>query len=178
MQHVDDYLRLSAAQALAVVLTTAAMYLLLVWLMHTWGPRLLANPSSHTTATMVVLGAVVGRTSLGPVPTLEGGVLVLATVLVVMVLLGRFRSRQRERAEVIVVDGVMQEETLRRLGLTDGDVWSRLRQAGRGSLEGLALVLLEPSGVVTLLPRGVPLERAALADVRGADGLPPHLFAG
>ncbi len=72
----------------------------------------------------------------------------------------------------------MQEETLRRLGLTDGDVWSRLRQAGRGSLDGLALVLLEPSGVVTLLPRGVPLERAALADVRGADGLPPHLFAG
>jgi len=177
MQHVDDYLRLSAAQALAVVLTTAAMYLLLVWLMHTWGPRLLANPSSHTTATMVVLGAVVGRTSLGPVPTLEGGVLVLATVLVVMMLLGRFRRHQRDRAEVIVIDGVMQDATLRRLGLTEGDVWSRLRQSGRGSLDGLALVLLEPSGVVTLMADGVPLERAALADVRGADSLPDHLFA-
>lgn len=176
MQHVADYLRLSTPPAIAVVLTTAVMYLLLVWLLQTWGPRLLANPSSHTTATMVVLGAVVGRTSLGPVPTLEGGVLVLATVLVVMVLLGRLRPRRRDRAEVIVVDGVMQQATLRRLGLAEADVWSRLRQAGRGSLDGVALALLEPSGVVTLLPAGVTLHRAALADVRGADRLPDHLF--
>jgi uncharacterized membrane protein YcaP (DUF421 family) len=70
----------------------------------------------------------------------------------------------------------MQDQTLRRLGLTEGDVWSRLRQAGRGSLEGLALVLLEPSGMMTLLADDVTLRREALADVRGAEGLPDHLF--
>lgn len=176
MEHIDDHLRLSASSALAVVVTTAVMYLLLVWLLHTWGPRLLANPSSHTTATTVVLGAVVGRTSLGPTPTLEGGVLALGTVLALMVILGRWRPRRRDRAEVIVLDGAMQDATLRRLGLTEGDVWSRLRQAGRGSLDGLALVLLEPSGAVTLLPRGTTLHRAALLDVRDADRLPDRLF--
>src|SRR5262249_11106363 len=143
MHHFGDYLYLSSSPALAVVVTTALMYLLLVWVLHAWGPRLLANPSSHTTATMVVLGAIVGRASLGLDPDLEAGVLALVTVLVVMVLLGRLRPRLRDRAEVIVLDGVIQDATLRRLGLTEGDLWSRLRQAGRGSLDGLALALLE-----------------------------------
>jgi uncharacterized membrane protein YcaP (DUF421 family) len=177
MKHFGDYLHLSSYPALAVVVTTAVMYLLLVWLLHLWGARLLANPSSHTTATMVVLGAIVGRASLGLTPDLEGGVLALATVLGVMVVLGRLRRHPRDRAEVIVLEGVMQVEALRRLGLTESDVWSRLRQAGRGSLDGLALALLEPSGVVTLLVDGTPLMREALADVRGAERLPDRLFA-
>jgi hypothetical protein len=37
-------------------------------------------------------------------------------------------------------------------------------------------VLLEPSGTVTLLADDVTLRREALADVRGADSLPEHLF--
>jgi uncharacterized membrane protein YcaP (DUF421 family) len=176
MNHFGDYLHLTLAPALAVVVTTAVMYLLLVWLLHAWGPRLLANPSSHTTATTVVLGAVVGRASLGLEPDLEAGVLALATVLIVMVTLGRLRRHPRDRAEVIVLEGAMQHETLRRLGLSEGDVWSRLRQAGRGSLDGLALVLLEPSGMVTLLTDDVTLQREALADVRDADRLPARLF--
>ena len=141
-----------------------------------WGARLLANPSSHTTATMVVLGAIVGRASLGLAPDLEAGILALATVLVVMVVLGRLRRHPRDSAEVIVLEGVLQDRNLRRLGLTEGDVWSRLRQAGRGSLDGLALALLEPSGVVTLLVDGTPLKRDALADVRGSERLPDRLF--
>jgi len=176
MKHFGDYLQLSSDPALAVVLTTAVMYLLLVWLLHAWGARLLANPSSRTTATTVVLGAIVGRASLGLAPDLEAGVLALATVLIIMVALGRLRRRPRDRAEVIVLEGVMQHGTLRRLGLSEGDVWSRVRQAGRGSLDGLALVLLEPSGVVTLLADDIALRREALADVRDAEALPDHLF--
>ena len=176
MERFGDYVHLSSYPALAVILTTIVMYLLLVWLLHVWGARLLANPSSHTTATMVVLGAIVGRASLGVAPDLEAGLLALGTVLVVMVALGRLRRLPRDRAEVIVLDGVMQDESLRRLGLTEGDVWSRLRQAGRGSLDGLALVLLEPSGVVTLLVRGVPLTRDAHVAERGAQDLPDRIF--
>jgi hypothetical protein len=40
----------------------------------------------------------------------------------------------------------------------------------------LALALLEPSGVVTLVVDGSPLMREALADVRGAEQLPDRLF--
>jgi uncharacterized membrane protein YcaP (DUF421 family) len=177
MDHLADNLRLTSYPALAVVLTSAVMYLLLVWLLDRWGPRMLANPSSHTTATTVVLGAIVGRASLGLTPDLEGGVLALGTVLVTMLAVGRFRRTPRGRAEVIVVAGVMQDDTLRRLGLVESDVWSRLRQAGRGSLEGIGLVLLEPSGVLTLLADDTPLVRDAVADVRGADRLPDALFA-
>src|SRR4051794_31216648 len=99
MKHFGDYLHLSSYPALAVVVTTAVMYLLLVWLLHLWGARLLANPSSHTTATMVVLGAIVGRASLGLTPDLEAGALAPGAVLVIMGALGGGRRVSRDRAE-------------------------------------------------------------------------------
>ena len=81
---LGDQLDLPTSSALAVVITTAVMYLALVLLLRVWGPRLLASPASHTMATLVVLGAIVGRASLSLEPDLESGLLALATVLVLI----------------------------------------------------------------------------------------------
>lgn len=174
---LGSHLDLSLTSAAAVVITTAVMYLLLVLLLRTWGPRLVANPSSRTTATLVVLGAIVGRASLGLEPDLEAGVLALGTVLVVMVLLPRPGVRAGDRVDVLVVAGELRPEALQRHGLTEADLWSRLRQSGTGSLAGVALALLEPTGQISVIAAGSPLDRRAVADVRGAESLPDSLFA-
>jgi uncharacterized membrane protein YcaP (DUF421 family) len=161
----------------AVVLTTAAMYLALVVLLRFWGSRLLVSPASHTMATVVVLGAIVGRASLSLEPDLEAGVLALATVLVLMQMVGRALERGARRpAEPLVVAGEVRADSLRRLHLTETDLWSRLRQSGVGRLDGIALVLLEPSGQLSVFRDQDALARAAVADVREAEHLPPHLF--
>ena len=72
---LGDQLALPLTSAVAVIVTTAVMYLALVLLLRVWGPRLLASPASHTMATVVVLGAIVGRASLSLEPDLERALL-------------------------------------------------------------------------------------------------------
>jgi uncharacterized membrane protein YcaP (DUF421 family) len=171
-------LDLSPTAVLAVVLTTAVMYLGLVVLLRLWGARLLANPASHTMATVVVLGAIVGRASLGLEPDLEAGVLALGTVLLLMQLVGRAIERGARRpAEPLVVAGCVQADTLHRLRLTEADLWSRLRHAGVGRLSDASLVLVEPNGELSVFRGGEALERAAVRDVRGSEAFPPDLFS-
>jgi uncharacterized membrane protein YcaP (DUF421 family) len=174
--NLGDHLDLSATSALAVVLTSAVMCLLLVLLLHQWGARLSASRSSRSTATIVVLGAVVGRASLGLQPDLEAGVLALGTVLVVMTLLGLRRPAAPGGVDAVVVAGSLRHDALRRHHLSEADVWTQLRLRGIGSLEGVALALLEPGGEISVIAAGAPLERRAVADVRDADQLPPALF--
>jgi uncharacterized membrane protein YcaP (DUF421 family) len=177
MSSLGDQLDLSLTSVVAVVLTTAVMYLALVVLLRVWGSRLLASPASHTMATVVVLGAIVGRASLSLEPDLEAGVLALGTVLVLMHVVGRALERGARRpAEPLVVAGRVRADSLRRLHLTETDLWSRLRSAGVGRLHGVALVLLEPSGELSVFRDGDPLDRAAVVDVRGAGAMPPELF--
>lgn len=174
---LGDQLDLSTTSAIAVVLTTAAMYLGLVLLLRVWGPRLLASPASHTMATVVVLGAIVGRASLSLEPDLEAGVLALLTVLGLMHLVGRAIERGARRpAEPLVVSGQVRGDVLRRLRLTEADLWSRLRRAGVGTLQGVSLVLLEPGGELSVFRDDDTLDRAACRDVRGSDSLPATLF--
>lgn len=174
---LGDQLDLPMTSAVAVVVTTAVMYLALVLLLRVWGPRLLASPASHTMATVVVLGAIVGRASLSLEPDLESGILALATVLVLMYLVGIALSRGARRpAETLVVVGEVQVDVLERLHLTESDLWSRLRRAGVGTLDGVSLVLLEPGGELSVFREGDALDPAACRDVRGGEALPPVLF--
>jgi uncharacterized membrane protein YcaP (DUF421 family) len=178
MGSLSDHLDLSFTSLVAVVVTTAVMYLALVALLRVWGPRLLTSPASHIMATVVVLGAIVGRASLGLEPDLEAGILALATVLVLMQFVGRaLEHRARRPAEPLVVLGEIRADTLRRLRITETDLWSRLRQAGVGALDGLALVVMEPSGQLSVFRTEDALERSAVADVRDVQSLPRELFA-
>ncbi len=177
MGTLGDHLDLSFTSLVAVVLTTAVMYLALVLLLRVWGARLLASPASHIMATVVVLGAIVGRASLGLEPDLEAGILALGTVLVMMQVVGvALEHGARRPAEPLVVLGRIRTDNLRRLRITETDLWSRLRQAGVGRLDGTALVVLEPSGQLSVFRTGDLLERAAVADVRDGHDLPDELF--
>lgn len=178
MDSLGDHLDLSFTSLVAVVLTTAVMYLALVLLLRVWGPRLLASPASHIMATVVVLGAIVGRASLGLEPDLEAGIFALATVLVLMQVVGRaIEHGARRPAEPLVVLGRIRADTLHRVRLTETDLWSRLRQAGIGRLDGIALVVLEPSGQLSVFRTGDALAREAVANVRDSQALPTDLFA-
>ena len=174
-----DNLDLSFPQALAVVATTVVMYLLLTVVLRTWGHRLSGGRASSTVALAAVLGAVVGRTTLGPKPDLEGGVLVLATLLVSeRVALALRRSEARDRAVPLVVDGQVDRAELARQGLREADLWSELRARGVTTLGDVGIVVLEPSGSISVVRRDQPVDPEALTGVRGADGLPAGLFLG
>ena len=124
-----------------------------------------------------MLGAIVGRASLGLEPDLEAGLLALGTVLALMWLLQMSPRGSRKQAVPLVVLGVIRADALHRHGLSEADLWSRLRQSGHASLDEVAVALLEPSGQISMIATSSPVDRSALADVRGYDELPAALFA-
>ncbi len=70
---------------------------------------------------------------------------------------------------VLMVEGEVIAENLRRARVTRDDVLEKLRQANVHRLSDVRAVVLETTGDVSVLSGDVPLDDALLDDVRGFD---------
>ncbi|WP_203568666.1 DUF421 domain-containing protein [Aestuariimicrobium ganziense] len=165
---------ITAPRAAAVVLASGVLYLTLTVILRVWGQRLFANRSGTGLAVVLVLGSIIGRSMLGPGPTLIGGLLCLATLITLETLFGTGRRAGlfgHRRAVVIFRDGDFDHRTLRRYHLDERLVWARLRQAGVTDLEHVRALVLETDGSVSLIRQGAVIDPRLLATVRGAETL-------
>ena len=74
------YLGITPAGALAVLISTVTVYFVFGAVLRLWGQRLWSSPRSLDLAVVTVLGAIVGRATMGHVPTLAGGLVALGTL--------------------------------------------------------------------------------------------------
>ncbi|MET3176595.1 UNVERIFIED_ORG: hypothetical protein ABIB52_004470 [Arthrobacter sp. UYCu721] len=88
-----EELSVTPLQGLEVVVSTAGMYWALVVLVRVLGQRVLARMANSDLATVVALGAVIGRASLGYTPTLGAGLLALGTLFGRPLRTGEVRTR-------------------------------------------------------------------------------------
>lgn len=176
MRDLWHYIGITPAGAVAVVLSTVTIYFVFGGVLRLWGQRLYSSPRSLDLAIVTVLGAIVGRSTMGHVPTLSGGLIALGTLATLEVLFRTLRRlplpqlthQSQGRAVVLVVAGKIQSETMRTYGLTMPMLWSSLRLAGVSHLAQAALVVLEPSGQISVVRAGQPIHPRALIGVRGA----------
>lgn len=172
MDDIAFYLGLHPVGALAIVVSTILLYVAFATYLNHEGQRLYASPSSLDLAIVTVLGAIVGRSILGRVPTLSGGLLALGTLFVLEGVGGRVRrsermqARRRYRAVAVMVAGKVDCHELHRLGLDEAVLWSALRGAGIGSPREVALAIVEQDGRFTVLRRGQEVDAAVLTGVR------------
>lgn len=135
-------------EAVAVVLSTVAIYLTLILLVRLVGQRSLARMSSFDLAATVAFGAVVGRTMLLLRPTLLAGVIGLTTLFVTQGdgLLRRNQTADRliNRTPVLLMSGSSPlVDNMRNSHVTEDELRQRLRLAGIRCLEVVACVVLE-----------------------------------
>lgn len=174
---------LDAGDALRVVLSSAIFYAVVVLIVRMLGPRTLASLSSFDLAALIALGAIIGRSILGDTPTVAAGMLGILTLLVLQALTGQLRRGRRgaalvsRKAVVLMAGDELQDDLLRREHVVHEEVASRLRQAGIRTPQEVACVILEPTGQMSVLRRGEPIEASLLRDVRGADRIPATLRA-
>jgi hypothetical protein len=106
--------------AVAVVISTVAIYVVFLVLVRLAGQRSLAAMSNYDVACAIALGAVVGRTTLLAEPTLGTGVIALVTLFAAQRLLGLAERHPLygalfDRAPVLLmVGGEMRRAELRR----------------------------------------------------------------
>src|SRR4051794_9240863 len=119
--------------------------------------RTLSQWTAIDFAAAVAIGAIVGRTALAAGQSFLVGAVALVTILAAhtIVMFGRFNRGFAKlvdhRVRVLVDHGRLRRDQLRRCGLTDNDVLSKLRQQGVGSLDELRSVLYETKGELTIV---------------------------
>jgi uncharacterized membrane protein YcaP (DUF421 family) len=158
-----------------VAAKAALMYGVAVLALRVGQRRTIAQWTAIDFAAAVAIGAIVGRTALAAGQSFLVGAVALVTILAAhtIVMFGRFNRGFAKlvdhRVRVLVDHGRLRRDQLRRCGLTDNDVLSKLRQQGVGSLDELRYVLYETKGELTIVredgsPRDPELVTTGLED--------------
>jgi len=173
-------LGLSWTDAVSVVLSAIGVYLAFLILIRIVGQRALTAMSSFDFAATIAVGAIMGRAVLGYTPTLGAGVLGMATLFALQSAFGRVRWNHRLDRTLstvpllLVANGAVLPDNLRKVKITEGEVRQQLRLAGVHRYDDVAALILERTGAVSVLRRGETIAPDFIADVRGRDLLAPE----
>lgn len=183
---MDDlwyYLGMPPLAAVAVVISAVLLYAAFIVFSRLLGQRVLAQLSGFDLLVVIVLGAVIGRAILGHVPTLTAGLLALATILAMEGVIGQLTRHNRlerlvnNRPVLLMAGDQFVAEEMHRCHTTVAQVRSQLRRSGIRRHDEVAAVILEPTGELSVLRRGRPVEREMLRGVRSADRMPTELLS-
>jgi uncharacterized membrane protein YcaP (DUF421 family) len=151
---------------LGIVGRTALIYLLVVAGMRLLGTRALGRMSVFDFVLVVVVANAVQNALVGGDNTLAGGLASAATLLAVnrllTALLDRFPRLEKQvigEPVVLVADGHVRAEAMRREGVTREELMAALREHGLADLADVRLAVLEVDGTVSVVPKEAQVHR-------------------
>ncbi len=158
-----------------VILATVGIYLAFMILVKLFGTRVLTSMTASDAVIIIMFGAVSGRVIVGNPPTLAAGIVGLLTLMVLEAAFGTFRryirwSRYIDRRPVLLVyDGELLPENMHFAHITESDVNSATRKAGLGRRADIQLMILEPTGQISVIKIGQFVDPALFRDILGAE---------
>lgn len=144
-----------------VAAKAALMYATALLALRIGERRTLAQWTIIDFATAVAMGAIIGRTAIAGTQSYLTGAVAVCTLVVIHRVASVLRFRPvlgklfDHRIRVLVADGKLRPGELRKCGLTDGDLFTQLRQRGVFAIEDARYVLYEPRGSITIVRRDV-----------------------
>ncbi|HUP54742.1 MAG TPA: YetF domain-containing protein [Methylomirabilota bacterium] len=144
-----------------VVVRTAIVYVVLVIAFRLLGKSSTGQLSTMDLIVLLVIANAVQNAMVGENVTLIGGLLAAAVILVLdrglHYLIERSRRARRllEGAPTLLVeDGRIDEEQMRKEGITPDELGMALRQNGLMAAEEARYVFLETTGAISVIPYG------------------------
>ena len=141
---------------------TAAVYLVLLVLLHLAGKRQLANLNSFDLVVLLLLSNVVQNAVIGTDNSLLGGLLgavILVAGNFVLVRFAfmspRFGKALQGGPTLLYENGEFEESSLRRMAITHEELVAALRRQGM-ELDDVERVTLEPEGTLNATPKPQP----------------------
>ena len=174
-------LGITPIEALWVVISSLGIYFAFYLLVHGFGQRALASWSTLDRAIVIALGSVLGRVVLGYTPTLVAGIIGLATLFGMLRLEGYLRRTKRgaylsSKPILLMAGEHILADGMKRARIQEDELYFKLRQDGIRNFSEVALVILEPTGDVSVLRRGLPIDRVLLRRIPGGDRIPAELL--
>jgi uncharacterized membrane protein YcaP (DUF421 family) len=166
-----------------VVLTTAVVFALISALLRVVGSQAIAKMSGYDMVATVTLGSLVATVALTRGVAITEAIAALVTLLALQELMRRAQSRWlvahhvvREPPLVVLWEGRLLEDRLRRRGISADEVRASVRKAGLRSLADALIVVLENDGDWSVIPRSdEPSDESALfgLPIPGREGNSP-----
>lgn len=168
-------------EALWVVISAVGIYAAFFVLIKTAGQRALASWSTMDKAIVIAFGSVLGRVVLGYTPTVTAGIIALATMFVLFRLEAVLRRTRRgaslsSKPILLMAGEEVLPAGLRAARIEEDELFFKLRQTGIRNFSEVALVILEPTGDVSVLRRGELIEPRLLRRVADRQDIPAHLM--
>ena len=176
---MESWFSTSSTALLGVVLSTLAIYVVLIALLRLVGLRSFSKMSSFDFAVTVAVGSVLASTILTPSPPVLQAAVALASLFSVQYAIAWLRKRtawmehlvDNEPLILMTREG-MVPGNLRRARVTENDVWAKLREANVLAVDQVRAVVFETTGDISVLhgdPDGRQLEACVLTGVRDAE---------
>ena len=149
----------SLTGAIGIVGKTTVVYLFLVVGLRLLGKRELGQMTIYDLVLLIVLANAVQNAMVGNDSSLGGGIIAAVTLLVINRLFNLVLSRSPKlehfmvgEPTLIVNDGVIIENRLRREGVTHEQLMAALREHGLDDLNDVHLAILEVDGTISVVP--------------------------
>jgi uncharacterized membrane protein YcaP (DUF421 family) len=157
---VKDILNLGVP-AWDLVLRCAVIYLVMIIGLRLFGKREVGQFTIFDLVLVLLIANAVQPAMTGPDSSLTGGLIIIATLLVLNMGVGRLRSRSpafrrlvQPHPTVICQDGEWLEDALRREGVDKEDADAAVREHGIEHVGDVKLAVLETDGSISIVPRG------------------------
>lgn len=157
----------TVADGLSIAGKTAIVYFFLVAGLRLLGKRELGQMNLYDLVLIIVLANAVQNAMVGSDSSLLGGIIAALTLLLLNRLFSAAmaRSGRLERAMVgnpllIVNDGHLIEQRMRREGITREQVMTALREHGIERLDQARMCVLEVDGSISVVPRQATVHRS------------------
>jgi uncharacterized membrane protein YcaP (DUF421 family) len=158
---VDQILNLDPLALAIVVARTLVVYAALLVGLRLAGKRELGQATTFDLVVVLVIANAVQSAMVGSDVSLNGGLLAAGTLLAVNWLVGRLGLRSawlRQRLTgspiLLVHEGTLLAENLRREGVAEDEVLQALREHGVSDLDTVKLAVLEVDGTISVIPNG------------------------
>lgn len=162
---------LSSGQA---AIRAILVYLVVLGIVRFGKKRMMARATAFDVVVVIVIGSIAGRAITGNaqlMPAMAGVAVVVVMHWIISALAVRSRfvgSLAKGRSAVLIRDGKLDEDMLRREHMTPADLDEDLRQKGHGSYADIKDGRLERSGQLSLVEAPKALE---VVEVRVEDGV-------
>ncbi len=167
----------SWSQVGRVVLVGAATYGALVLLLRVSGKRTLAKLNAFDLVVTVALGSTLATVLLDSTVSWTEGVVALGVLVLLQLVVALAttwvpgaRDVVTARPQALLLDGELDERVARRARVTPAEVRQAVRSSGQGDLTGVAAVVLETDGTLSVVPRASAGDLSALVDCTPAKG--------
>jgi len=142
------------------VLRGIIIYVFLIGLLRLTGKRQVGQLAPFDLVLLLVLSNAVQNAMNGGDNSVIGGMISAVTLVGVNWIVGllTYRSKRLEalvegRPDVLIRDGKLFQQTLKRAKLTRHEVMTALREAGCSSIEEVRAALLENDGSISVIPK-------------------------